>query len=135
MTMRVLVLCASAIVLVGCGRPTPEQQLRDSFIQQIVSTANVRDVQRNPDDVSFTLRHGQNPDAKWRVHVDSASIERAANGSTPDKGMVKSSWYADGEQIRPRGDQSDLPLAFLDRGLAQECWAILDKSSGEWSWK
>ena len=135
MMMRVLVLCASACVLVGCGGPTPEQQLRDSFIQQIVSTENVRDVQRNDDDVSFTLRHGEHPDAKWRVHLDSASIERGANGSTPDKGMVKSSWYADGEQLRPRGDQSDLPLAFLDRGLAQECWALLDKSSGGWSWK
>ena len=135
MTRHVLVLCLSAWTLAGCRGANPEQQLRDSFIQQIASTPTVRDVQRHGDEVSFTLRYGEHPDAKWRVHVDSASIERAADGTVPSKGMVKSSWYADGEQIRPRGDQSDLPLAFLDRGLAQECWALLDKSSGEWSWK
>ena len=134
MTKPVLVLCLSACVLAGCRAPTPEQQLRDSFINEIASTENVRDVQRNGDEVSFTLRHGEHPDAKWRVHVDSASIAPAAN-ATPDKGTVKSSWYADGEQIRPRGSQSDLPLAFLDKGIAQECWAFLDKTSGAWSWK
>jgi hypothetical protein len=40
-----------------------------------------------------------------------------------------------GEQIRPRGDQSDLPLAFLDQGIAQECWAFWDNSNHQWSWK
>ena len=135
MTRHVLVLCLSAWTLAGCRGADPEQQLRDSFIQQIASTPTVRDVQRHGDEVSFTLRYGEHPDAKWRVHVDSASIERAADGTVPSKGMVKSSWYADGEQIRPRGSQSDLPLVLLDRGIAQECWALWDKNGGQWSWK
>lgn len=135
MTRHVLVLCLSAWTLAGCRGANPEQQLRDSFIQQIASTPTVRDVQRHGDEVSFTLRYGEHPDAKWRVHVDSASIERAADGTVPSKGMVKSSWYADGEQIRPRGSQSDLPLVLLDRGIAQECWALWDTNGGQWSWK
>jgi hypothetical protein len=135
MTRHVLVLCLSAWTLAGCRGANPEQQLRDSFIQQIASTTSVRDFQRHGDEVLFTLRYGEHPDAKWRVHVDSVSIERAADGTAPSKGMVKSSWYADGEQIRPRGSQSDLPLAFLDRGIAQECWALWEKNSGEWSWQ
>ena len=135
MTKHVLVLCLSARALAGCGGANPEQQLRDSFIQQIASTKSVRDFQRNGDEVSFTLRYGERPDAKWRVRVDSASIERAADGTVPSKGMVKSSWYADGEQIRPRGSQSDLPLVLLDRGIAQECWALWDKNGDQWSWK
>ena len=90
MTMRVLVLCASGSMLVGCGGATPERQLRNSFIQQIVTTENVRDVQRNDDDVTFTLRHGEHPDAKWRVHLDFASIERAASGSTSPSPCRKS---------------------------------------------
>ena len=135
MTRHVLVLCLSAWTLAGCRGANPEQQLRDSFIQQIASTPTVRDFQRHGDEVSFTLRYGEHPDAKWRVHVDSASIERAADGTVPSKGMVKSSWYADGEQIRPRGSQSDLPLVLLDRGIAQECWALWDKNGAQWSWK
>ena len=51
MTKHVLVLCLSACALAGCGGANPEQQLRDSFIQQIASTKSVRDFQRNGDEV------------------------------------------------------------------------------------
>jgi len=133
MKKRLLVLGLSAVV-VAC-RAAPEQQLKDSFVQQIASSGIVRDFQQRADEVLFAAKYGERLDAKWRVHVDSASIERDADGTTPYKGVIKSSWYVNGEQIRPRGDQSDLPLAFLDKGIAQECWAFWDKRNHQWSWK
>ena len=133
MKKRLLVLGLSAVV-VAC-RAAPEQQLKDSFVQQIASSGIVRDFQQKADEVLFAAKYGERLDAQWRVHVDSASIERDADGTTPYKGVIKSSWYVNGEQIRPRGDQSDLPLAFLDKGIAQECWAFWDKRNHQWSWK
>jgi hypothetical protein len=134
MKKQLLVLGLSALALFAC-RAAPEQQLKDSFVQQIASSGIVRDFQQKGDEVLFAAKYGERLDAKWRVHVDSTSIERDADGTTPHKGVVKSSWYVNGEQIRPRGDQSDLPLAFLDKGIAQECWAFWDKSAHQWSWK
>jgi len=133
MKKRLLVLGLGAVV-VAC-RAAPEQQLKDSFVQQIASSGIVRDFQQKADEVLFAAKYGERLDAQWRVHVDSASIERDADGTTPYKGVIKSSWYVNGEQIRPRGDQSDLPLAFLDKGIAQECWAFWDKRNHQWSWK
>jgi hypothetical protein len=124
---------------VACRAAAPpqrqEQQLRDSFAQQIASTPIVRDFQRSGDTLSFSARYGKQADAKWRVHIDSATVEPQADGATKDKGVVKSSWYVNGEPIQPRGSQSDLPLPFLDNGIAQECWAFWDGSAGQWSWK
>lgn len=139
MREHVLVVCLSASALAACRAAAPEQrqeqQLRDSFVQQIASTGIVRDFQRNGDNVSFSARYGNQLDAKWRVHIDSATIEPQADGTTNYKGVVKSSWDVNGEAIRPRGSQSDLPLPFLDNGLAQECWAFWDSSRHQWSWK
>jgi hypothetical protein len=134
-----LVACVSVLATLACRAAAPEprreQQLKDSFVQQIATTGIVRDLQRNGDSLSFTARYGQQPDAKWRVQIDSATVNPPADGTANDKGLIKSSWYVDGEPIRPRGDQSDLPLAFLDNGIAQECWALWDSRRHEWSWK
>ena len=139
MRTQVLAVCLSTSALVACRAAAPplrqEQQLRDSFAQQIASTPIVRDFQRSGDTLSFSARYGKQADAKWRVHIDSAIIESRADGATKDKGVVKSSWYVNGEPIQPRGSQSDLPLPFLDSGIAQECWALWDSSAGQWSWK
>src|SRR6266566_10089054 len=135
MRKHVLVLCVSAFALAGCRGRNPEQQLREAFVQQIASMAIVRDFQRTGDEVTFSAKYVEQPDAKWRVHIDSATVEHEGDGTTPYKGTVKSSWYVNGEQIRPRGSQSDLPLAFLDAGVAQECWALWDKNTQRWSWK
>jgi len=139
MRTQLLVVCLSASALGACRAAAPEQrqeqQLRDSFVQQIASTGIVRDLRRDGDTVSFTARRGSQLHAKWRVHIDSVAIEHQEGEATPSKGIVKSSWYVNGEPIRPRGDQSDLPLPFLDNGLAQECWAVWDSRSYQWSWK
>jgi hypothetical protein len=135
MLKRLLVLCVSTIALYACGGPSPEQQLKDSYVQQIVSSGFARDLQHQGDEVTFTGKRADKNDAKWRVHFDAATIENDTDGKTPRKGTVKSSWFVDNEQIRPRGDQADLPLQILDAGLAQECWAFWDKKAGKWSWK
>jgi hypothetical protein len=135
MRKYVLVLCLSAVGAVACRAANPERELTDSFLQQVGSSPGVRDLDRSGDEVSFTARYGDKLEAKWRVHIDSSSIEFEADGKTPTKGGVKSTWAVDGEPIRPRGSQSDLPLAFLDNGVAQECWALWDGKSGKWSWK
>jgi hypothetical protein len=136
---QLFVLCLSASTLAACRPAAPaqgqEQQLRESFVQQIVSTGIVRDFHRDGDALSFSARYGKDLDAKWRVHIDSATIEPQADGTTKDKGVVKSSWSVNGEPIRPRGSQSDLPLPFLDHGIAQECWASRDSRTHQWSWK
>ena len=139
MKRRTLAVCLSACTLAACGAArSPQdqaQQLVDSFARQIVSTGIVRDFRREGDTLSFSARYGKQPDAKWRVHIDSATIEPRVDGTTSYNGTVKSSWYVDGEPIRPRGSQSDLPLPFLDAGIAQECWAFWDGRSRQWSWK
>jgi hypothetical protein len=135
MIKHLLVACFCASALAACGGATPEQQLKDSFVQQIVSSGFARDLQHQGDEVTFTGKRAEKNDAKWRVRLDAATVENDQDGKTPRKGTVKSSWFVDGEQIRPRGDQADLPLPILDAGLAQECWAFWDKSAGKWSWK
>ena len=139
MRKHLLVVCLSASALGGCRAAAPAQpqaqQLRDSFVQQIVSTGIVRDFQRDGDTLSFTARYGNDLAAKWRVRIDSATVEPQTDGTTKNKGVVKSSWFVNGEPIRPRGSQSDLPLPFVENGIAQECWAFWDSSSHQWSWK
>jgi hypothetical protein len=130
-----LVVCVSAFGAVACRGASPERELKDSFLQQVGSSPGVRDFQRGGDEVSFTARYGNALDAKWRVHIDSSSIELETDGKTPNKGGIKSTWSVNGEPIRPRGSQSDLPLGFLDNGVAQECWALWDGKTGKWSWK
>ena len=52
----------------------------------------------------------------------------------PTQGNVISSWYADGELIEPLGSMSRLPDAFLNAGIAQDCWALWDADAGRWGW-
>ena len=135
MRTYVLVACLSAFGAVACRGASREQALRDSFLQQVGSSPGVSHLDRTGDEVAFTARYGEKLDAAWRVKIDSSSIEFEADGKTPTKGGVKSTWSADGQPIQPRGSQSDLPLAFLDNGVAQQCWAIWDGKAGKWSWK
>src|SRR5690349_6431220 len=66
--------------------------------------------------------------AAWRVRIESATVELNDDVSKPYRGVVKSSWYADGEQVHARGTDSNLPLELTSNGLAQDCWALWEKS-------
>jgi hypothetical protein len=126
-------LLLAILMLAGCGTPG-EEDLRESFAQQIATVSLVRDFQRNGDELTFSGPYGAETDAKWRIHIDSAVIEPQDDETKPYKGTITSSWYANGRLIQPRGSYSDLPSEFLDKGVGQHCWAFWEKSTKRWGW-
>ncbi len=129
-------LVVIAAVAAGCGSGKPDENaLRDSFANQLAANKAVKDFQRNGDDMTFAGPAYQGTDAKWRVHIDSAVIETMTDDKTPYKGTVKSSWYADGELVEPRGQRSNLPVELTANGLAQDCWALWDTAARKWGWE
>ena len=101
---------------------------------QITSVDGVRDIVRNGDELTFSGPDGRGGTANWRVRIDSAALEPGPNGQGPDQGHVLSSWHRDGELIEQLGSMSGLPEAFLDTGVAQDCYALWDTASHAWGW-
>ena len=131
--VRITVVVA-VLIMAACGK-TRVDGLRDSFAQQLTSNRFVSDVQRSGEDFVFSGPTVEGGVAKWRIHIDSAVIEPGAEPGHPDKGVVRSSWYLDGKIIRPSGVDSNLPLELTSKGLAQDCWALWDKTAGRWGWE
>jgi len=134
--------CAAALVALvmsACAsREANEQSLKDSFAEQIASAGIARDLTRNGDELTFVApRAGKagKADAKWRVRIDSAVLEPQTSERNPFKGSVESSWFADGEIQLSSGSFSGLPEGFLDMGVGQECYALWDAETMQWSWK
>jgi hypothetical protein len=132
-----MALATAACSLLGCGADGPPSEgLRDSFLQQLAANRFIRDVQPAAEEVRFT---GPGVDGKersaWRVHVDSAVVEKADDPARPFRGVVRSSWYADDQLVRTAPGESNLPIELTSNGLAQECWALWDASAGRWSWE
>ena len=67
------------------------------------------------------------------MRIDSAVLE-PRDEPVPYEGHILSSWYRDGELIEPLSSMSRLPDAFLDSGVAQECYALWDTESNAWDW-
>jgi hypothetical protein len=134
-TMAVqLAIVAAAAGIAGCGTPGVGG-LRDSFAQQLAANEFVKDFHRRGDDLTFSGPSITGRTARWRVHIDSAVIAPTDNPVQPYKGTVKSSWYADDQAVRPSGIDSNLPLELTDNGLAQDCWAMWDRTAKRWSWE
>jgi hypothetical protein len=127
----ILVLLASAC---GDGRPAASG-LRDSFAAQLASNRFVSNVQRDGDSLTFSGPAADGRAGAWRIVIDSAEIEPNADPSLPYKGTVTSSWYSDGQVIRPSGRESNLPAELTSNGLAQECWALWNSASARWEWE
>jgi hypothetical protein len=123
----------AALTLAACGKPTVDG-LRDSFAQQVQANKFVKDFQRSGDELLFSAPDGTGSPAKWRVHIDSAVIEDYRDNTQPYKGTVKSSWFANGEAVTPKGRESNLPVELLDNGISQDCWALWEKSTARWGW-
>jgi hypothetical protein len=119
----------------ACGGKPGAAGLRDAFAQQLSSNRFITAFERSGDDLRFSGPGAESDRASWRVHIDSAVVE--ANGETghPYKGVVTSSWYADGQLVTPRGGESNLPIELTSNGLAQECWAFWDQASRRWTWE
>jgi len=119
--------CAAAV------EPGPGN-LRASFAAQIDSIESVSSVEHTGDTLTFTETQADGTEVQWRVEIDSVMIEEPAVEGAPTQGHVLSSWYADGELIEPLGSMSRLPDAFLEAGIAQDCWALWDADAGRWGW-
>jgi hypothetical protein len=141
--LAIRLIWASAVVLfasaaAGCGKPSASS-LRDSFAQQMAANRFIRDFQRDGDELTFSGPGAEGGQAKWRVHIDSAVVEDNSEESNreaqPYKGIVRSSWYSDGQLIEPSGRDSRLPIELTDNGLGQDCWAFWDAASKKWTWE
>lgn len=128
-------LITFAALAAGCSSAPGEQGLRDSFAQQLGGNKFVKEFQRSGDEMTFVGPGPEGGTAKWRVHIDSAAIEPNQDPKMPYKGTAKSSWFADGQKIEPRGSQSNLPYELTANGLAQECYALWDPAGNKWGWE
>jgi hypothetical protein len=136
MTARRLRLAtiAAALAITACGTPGVAG-LRDSFAEQVKANRFVSDFQRNGDELLFSAPDGAGRTAKWRIHIDSSTVVPNKDPDRPFKGAVTSSWYANGEAVKPKGRDSNLPVELLDNGISQDCWAFWEKPSNRWSWE
>ena len=130
---RLVALAAMALVT-ACGAAEPDaDNLKVSFGAQIESVASVSAFERDGDALAFTETRADGDEVRWRVTIESAVVARPA-GNAPIQGHVVSFWYADGELIERLGSMSRLPDAFLDAGIAQECYGLWDAEAGGWDW-
>lgn len=114
-----------------------EESLKDSFARQLGSIPATKNSERRGDDLFFEgpgLKGAAA--AKWRIHIDSVSIEPSGDQRTPYRGVVKSSWYANDQQVLPdmTAKTSNLPPMLTNTGLAQDCWALWDPELNAWGW-
>ena len=127
-------LVVLALLMTGCSKPGVGG-LRDSFAQQLAANKFVKDFQRNADDLLFTGPGADGTVIKWRVHIDSAVITDTDDAEKPYKGRVLSSWYAGDFKVEPDRVESNLPLELISTGLAQDCWALWNKTAKKWEWE
>ena len=136
MTRRFLLvpLIVAAVTVAACGKPSVDG-LRDSFAEQVKANRFVKDFQRNGDELLFSASDGAGNPAKWRIHIDSSVVEANNSETQPYKGTVKSSWFANGEAVKPVGRDSNLPVELISNGISQDCWALWEKSTERWGWE
>jgi hypothetical protein len=128
----------TALAAAACSGKPSDQSLRDSFAQQVSAIKFIKDFQRNGDDLTFSGPGSEGGVAKWRIHIDAATIENnneANREAQPYKGTIHSSWYSDGQLVKPSPRDSNLPIELMSNGLSQECWAMWDKAANRWSWE
>ena len=125
-----------AAAAAGCAAAAEpgEDNLKASFAAEIDAVASVGGVERSGDELTFVETREDGAEVRWRVVIDSAAVAEPAAEGAPIQGRVVSSWYADGALIEPLGSMSRLPAAFLDAGIAQDCYALWDAETGRWGW-
>lgn len=132
-------LCLAVLLALGaCGaaesHTADAESLRASFAAQIATLDTVGDFEREGGEMTFSGPDGSGGEVAWRVVIDSAVVGPWDDESLPYRGVVLSSWYADGEEIQSAGSISNLPSEFLDTGIAQDCWGLWDAAERHWTW-
>jgi hypothetical protein len=123
------------LAAVGCSQTPGASGLRDSFAQQLSSNKFVSEFSRSGDEMTFK---GPRPDGSpgtWKVHIDTATVEKQSSEKQPYKGTVASTWSVDGQPINITGADSNLPIELTSNGLGQECWAFWEADAKRWSWE
>ena len=133
--LRNAIVAVAVVTVAGCSSAPGEQGLRDSFAGQLAANRFVTDFQRNGNEMTFSAPGPEGGTAKWRVQIDGATVEAQDDQAQPYKGTIKSSWYADGQKIEPRGRDSGLPLELMSNGLSQEPWAFWNPTTSQWGWE
>lgn len=120
----------------GCAQPqADDESLRGSFAERISTSDFVTNFSREDDDLSFSGPDGKGGSAEWRVRIETSLVEPTQfNEAMPYQGRVTSEWTANGELVEYLGNMTALPKEFLDRGVAQECWAYWVKAENRWDW-
>jgi hypothetical protein len=123
-------------VAVGCAQPQADaESLRASFAERIASSDFVDGFSSDRDELSFAGPDGNGGTATWSVRIETAVVEpNEFDETSPYQGRVVSEWRKDGEIVEYLGTMTALPMAFLDRGLAQECWAYWIETEHRWDW-
>ena len=124
------------VVTVGCTQPqADEDSLRASFAERIASSDFIDAFSREGDELSFSGPDGNGGTATWSVRIETAVVEpNEFDETSPFQGRVVSEWRQDGEIVEYLGTMTALPTAFLDRGIAQECWAYWIEAEHHWDW-
>jgi hypothetical protein len=118
----------------AAGAAPDAASLRDAFAERIASSTFVREFDRNGDELRLLGPDGAGGEGRWRIQIDEATVEPYDDDATPYMGAITASWFVNDQPVRPEGAESYLPVEFLDRGVAQECWALWDPSAGAWGW-
>ena len=131
-----VVIVAIGSVTLGCAQVrVDEEGLRRSFADRIATSSFVNDFSSAAGELTFSGPDGQGGTATWQVHIESSLVEpNDLDESMPYQGRITSQWRADGKVVDYLGNMTALPQEFLDRGLAQECWAYWIESSARWDW-
>ena len=127
---------AVGLVVVGCARVQPtDESLRESFAERLETSSFVSAFAHDGDLLRFTGPDGEGGTAAWEVRIETSFIEaNEFDPVAPYQGRIVSEWIADGEVVEYLGSMTALPEEFLDRGLAQECWAYWIASERRWDW-
>ena len=131
--------CLAGLLALGaCGAPESDtadaESLRAAFAGQIEAVGTVSGFERDGNEMTFSGPDGFGAEVAWRVVIDSAVVQPWDDESLPYRGVVLSTWYSAGEEIRSAGSISNLPSDFLDAGIAQDCWGLWDAAERRWTW-
>src|SRR5262245_24142680 len=86
-----LAICITSVAVMSCSGKPDTRALRDSFAKQLAANQHVKEFQQNGDDLTFSAPGADGGAAKWRVHLDSATVDANKDEAKPYKGTVKSS--------------------------------------------
>jgi hypothetical protein len=124
------------ITALGCAQAqADEESLRNSFAERIASSAFVSDFERDGPELRFSGPDGEGNTTDWVVRIETSFVEpNEFDDASPFVGRILSEWEQDGDVAEFLGNMTAIPQEFLDRGLAQECWANWIEVNRAWDW-